>query len=242
MVVLIVFSKLLSWNDKNSSESLSEEAPSLSEPDHPIEKSSLIKTRRTSYIVTLSILFSACLLFQFYSPDIIDLKQPLNQFPDSIAEFSGRELLYIDERIRPLSVGEELVRSYEDAQGRRLDLYIAYFSKQDHRNKVIDYRRTLLHEGSSKVVIHTDSGPVAINRHRGRSLSNSVDTFYWYQLGTTIVKDEFHGRFVNMLNTLFRKRNDGAVIVVQSRRQEDEVVPFLEKLLPLTQFYLSEKQ
>ena len=168
---------------------------------------------------------------QFYKVAPVSLNAPLEQLSLNVGSFSGQPLLSIEERIRPFPADDEVLRSYV-ASGHRANVYIGYFAEQSRERKLIDYRRSWMHEESQQVSIATADGTVTINQTRVRDRFNPSDVYFWYVMDDRIITNQYVGKLYTFWDALMKRRTNGAVIVVQTRSSQEEVMPFLEKLVP----------
>jgi len=240
LVVLILFSRFLSRKEHKSD--LRDQSESFSEQHSaymPSNQKVYAQKRLVSILLGGIIFLTTLGLVHLYKPEPVDLALPLNLFPDHIAGFSARDLDQMHQQIRPFPADEELMRAYKDKQGNSIKVYIGYFRIQDRENKIIDYRRAWIHEEVSKVPVETDSGTSIINKTRLRQQALNSDIYFWYQMDDRIITNEYAGKFFTFMDALLKRQNNAAVIVINTRSSENQVMPFLEQTLPLIQTHLS---
>ena len=239
MIVLILFSKVLSWKDRKDTPTSDSDTPAastaLSQADEDLE----VGKKRKPFLVAV-IIFSVTLGFMhFYPLKSVELSRPLNFFPTEIAGFIGKNRAYLDGRLRPFSADTELIREYANDQGNKLLLYIGYFARQENSRRIIDYRRTFTHEQAFKVAVPKGNSSFGIKRTELHGQPTLSAVYFWYQIGPRIVTNEYTGRFFTFIDSFLNRKNNGAVIVIQTGNDEKEVMPFLEKAVPLIQTLLS---
>jgi EpsI family protein len=241
-VVLILVSRMLSRKGQKSGSSYQSESASIQSSSSSLTNHKLLAYKRLASIFVGAIIFSITLGFMhFYITNPVELKLPLNLFPDQIAGFTSTDLDQMHERIRPFEADEELMRQYQDEDANRIELYIGYFKIQDRDNKIIDYRRSWMHEQVSRVTVASENGTAVINKTRLQQQTSNSDIYFWYQMDGKIIRNEYAGKFFTFMNSLFKRKNNAAVIIIKSWSIEDQIMPFLEQALPLIQTHLSGK-
>ncbi|MBD1399327.1 exosortase C-terminal domain/associated protein EpsI [Pelovirga terrestris] len=155
-------------------------------------------------------------------------------FPLEIGDFYGEDAFWVDERIRPFSADDELIRVYTDPSDNRFALYVGYFAEQDRDKKVVDYRRSWMFDGAGRYPVVTDSGTEFINKRdeEGNSL------YFWYILADRIVTDSLTGKVLTFWDGLTNRKTNGAVIIIQSRSGEEAVRPFVQEMMIHVQGYI----
>jgi EpsI family protein len=240
MIVLIILSQLLSKKTGARSESKSsgEEAESETAENngHEISQSS-DDVRIMKSVVPWSIaaiLFLVTLGFiHFYIIKPVQLPLSLNMFPEEISSFTSKNLLEVDERFRPFAADEEVLRMYFDASGNRVEVYIGYLEEQSRARKLIDYRHSWMHEGARPLTVDVAGGPVVINKTRHGDRDNQADVYFWYMMDGRIITSQYAGKLHTFLDGLLKRRTGGAVVIVETRSSEEEVMPFLEEMVGL---------
>jgi EpsI family protein len=242
LVVLIIVSRFLSGK---AHKSLSRDKSELTPVQHSPSTLNSQKTstyKRVTSIFVGSIIFAATLGFvYFYTPKPVDLSLPLNLFPDSIAGYTARDLDQMHQRVRPFPADEELMRVYKDKQGNSIEVYIGYFTIQDRENKIIDYRRSWMHEQVSRITVAAENGTKVINKTRLPMQPSNSDIYFWYQMDHRVIRNEYAGKFFTFMNALLKRKNNAAVIIIKTSSSENQVMPFLEQAVPLIQTHLSGK-
>ena len=192
---------------------------------------------RNAWIVAAMLFVVTFGFAQFYKVAPVALSSPLDQLVIDIDGFNGKPLPWIDEQLRPFPADDELLRFY-DHSGRRIDVYIGYFAEQSRERKLIDYRRSWMHEEAQQISVATSDGTITINQTRVRDRFNPSDVYFWYVMDDRIITSQYAGKLYTFLDALFKRRTSGAVVVIQTRSRQEEVMPFLEELVPVVMGYL----
>ena len=145
----------------------------------------------------------------------------------------------MDERIRPFSADEELLRVYEDNSGNRIELYIGYFKIQSRNKKIIDYRRAWMHEETVPVKFTNGQGNIVINKTQLRGIIKTSDVYFWYFMDGRIVTNQFAGKFFAFWDALIKRKNNAAVVIIHTKNAENKATKFLRNTIPLIQNHLS---
>jgi len=241
LVVLILVSRMLSRKDHKSGSSYQSESASIQGSSSTLTNhKSLAYKRLASYFVGAVIFASTLGLVHFYKPEPVDLDQPLNLFPEHIAGYTSRDLDQMHKRIRPFPADEELVRVYKDKQGNSIEVYIGYFRIQDRESKIIDWRRAWMHEQVSRVPVASENGTAVINKTRMRQQTSNSAVYFWYQMDGRVITNEYAGKFFTFMDALLKRKNNAAVIVINTKIPDNEIMPFLYEAVPLIQAHLSE--
>ncbi len=164
-VVLFVGAWALSKLDKPVSENRVLRPPRLPHPSNS-EADSRVEWNRSWRMAMVILIVFAVYLFS-YDRGQVGLKQDFAHFPISIGGWSGErvELQEADFRIR--GADDELARTYRDAEGRRIQLYVAYLNSQRQGKEIVNYHTAVLHQDTDEVKIPV--GPnefLSVNRTR----------------------------------------------------------------------------
>jgi EpsI family protein len=144
---------------------------------------------------------------------------------ERLAQKIGNWQTVRDEQLSPeilgiLRVDRVLVRDYEIAPGARVQLFIAYYREQHAGESMHSPRICLPGSGWEPVSISrlkADMGTgrrEEVNRYLVSKDGRQMLVVYWYQGHERIVADEYAGKFRLMLDSMRRKRRDGAIVRV----------------------------
>jgi EpsI family protein len=238
MILLVILNHFLRPTTKGQSEVQKEMevAAEVAVPNVQIDKAD-VSSFRNAWIIAVMLIVVTLGFVQFYKVAPVTLKTPLAQLNANIGNFSGQPLHSVEERIRPFPADDELLRSYV-APEQRVDVYIGYFSQQSRERKLIDYRRGWMHEEEQPVFIEISEGSVTINHTRVRDRFNPSGIYFWYIMDDHIITSQYVGKFYTFWNGLIKRRTNGAVVVVETRSSQEEVMPFLKELVPLVRDFM----
>ncbi len=192
-----------------------------------------------AFAAAVAIFLTTLGLIHFYKPGPVPLASALAQLPDEINRFSGKNLAWMDERLRPFPADQELLRVYENGAGIRVELYIGYFSEQDRERKIIDYRRDWMHEEAQKTPVGSAADAPVINKTRLRDRRSPADVYFWYVMDDKIILNQYAGKFLTFWNALTKRKTNAAVVVIQTQNRQDDVMPLLIELVPQIQANLA---
>jgi len=241
--VMILFSMVLNRTDKNR-RTQEDNSPPPDKTQQQFESSdpeqkSFSGKRLASYLFVIPVLALTLGLVHYYHPRYVELESPLTLIPSHMAGFSAWETDDLDQRLRPFPAHEELMRVYEDGQNNRIELYIGYFGIQDRERKIIDYRRSWMHRQVSRQEVAGSDNKIAINKSRRSHQSSESDVYFWYQMDHRIIRNQYAGKFFTFTDTLLKRKNNAAVVVIRARGSDHRIMYFLEEAVPLIKTHLS---
>jgi EpsI family protein len=196
-------------------------------------------TKLAGQFLAVSFVAGALGIIHFYAPLPVPLKVSLQSFPVRIGEFSGKDLVRIDERLRPYPADEEIMRVYENGDGKRAEVYIGYFETQSRERKILGYHHEWMYQGVKRVQVGAGEGRVYINKTQLKSHDSTSSIYFWYDIDGSITTNRFLGKLRIFFFSLFSRKANAAVVVVNSRSSDVDLAPLLEKLVPLVKTYLS---
>jgi len=189
-------------------------------------------------------LVAGCLLASFmvvslammtlYQIRPVALSSSFASYPEEIGDFTGEDIFWVNDRIRPFAADDELIRVYRDSSGNRISVYVGYFAEQDREKKVVDYRRSWLFDGAVPYPVETNTAPVLINKR----IDDGDEIYFWYVIANRVVTDSLAGKVLTFWDGLTSRKTNGAVIVVQSRSGEEAVKPFVQEMMFQVQGYI----
>ena len=234
LVLLILFSVVLSRTSSRKNNPNNENTPEhdgTASSGSAGKKASLPKIW-VSLLAAAIVLGGTYGLVYSYNIKYTGPEKPLHLFPKQIAGFAASEVDNLHKQIRPFPADKELMRRYKDGQGNSVTVYIGYLGLQNRQKKLIDYRRTWMHERLSKVEISTGNAALEINKTQLQGHSNGADIYFWYQMGDRIIRNEYVGKFVTFVHALVYGENSGAVVVLQVNGDEQRIQEFLSRAVP----------
>jgi EpsI family protein len=231
LIVLILFSRILSMKDLNrqtaDAGSINEQYSALSRPGGI---PGALRKQHYAILITAALFLVTIGFSRFYIISPVELKYPLEQFPGDIAGFTSTEIEKMDERLHPFAADVELLRRYEDIEGRWVELYIGYFEMQDRERKIIDYRRAWMHEESTIVRLEHGKTNVMINKTRLRDQRAPRDVYFWYITDGRIIRGQYAGKLATFMNGLLKRRTNAGLVIISTQNAESEVMPLIAEI------------
>ncbi|RJQ23898.1 EpsI family protein [Candidatus Parcubacteria bacterium] len=174
------------------------------------------------FLVATILLIAALIYVNFLSSvHAVPLLRPLDDFPKQLGEFTMvSEQSFSDSIMESLGVDHYIMREYRDAAGYPLWLYIGYYESQSEGEIIHSPKHCMPGSGWDTVEtqkislseIGASDAPTVINRMvMQRGLEKQL-AHYWYQSRGRVVADEYLDRGYMILDSLVRKRSDGALI------------------------------
>ena len=150
-------------------------------------------------------------------------RQRLDQFPKQIGSWrqQGDDVRFDDETEKVLRADDYVSRNFE-SENRVASLYIGYYATQ--RNGATYHSPLNCLPGSGWVM--SDGGRIAItpigaptfeaNRYMIQNGNNRAVMIYWYQGRGSAVASEYWAKFYTVLDSVRRRRSDGALVRVMA--------------------------
>lgn len=192
-----------------------------------------------------AILLLAGSYLHFYQRSSVPLKQSLGDFPVQIGGWIGKETSPDDSFDRNFGVDQELSRSYRTIFGESVRFYIGYYEYQDHGKELVHYKMLELHRKAEKIKAGVD-GRNVIEVNRVVDENAKKVTFFWYHLYGSDVSDWYQAKKEMTIQSLFRGRTHGAVVMVTADLSHPEDLEkasahsasFIEVIRPLLPKFL----
>jgi EpsI family protein len=155
--------------------------------------------------------------------------EPLSRFPTELGPYAMRSSQTITEEVqRVLHADDYLVRTYTTADGKRADLFIAYYKAQEAGESMHSPKNCLPGSGwepvlNDRITINAPGGPVEVNRYVVEKGSQRSLILYWYHSGRRVYASEIWGKAYLIADSARTGRRDGAIarVVVPMRRDEN---------------------
>jgi EpsI family protein len=150
-------------------------------------------------------------------------RRPLKEFPAAVGSWRqmGSDYRFDEETERVLRADDYLSRNYTGAQGRVANLYIGYYATQ--RNGATYHSPLNCLPGTGwtmgepgKIIVSPADGsaPFEANRYIIEQGSERQLLLYWYQGRGRSVASEYWGKIYTVLDSISRRRSDGAMVRV----------------------------
>lgn len=145
-------------------------------------------------------------------------QQPLRRFPINLEGWTGRTAFFTPDVVAGLHADDYLLRSYQDAGGRALWLFVAYY-----RAQVADESRihapTVCLPGAGWTIVDAATMPVSV-RDRTITVNRTVVqkgdrrdlVLYWYQLQGRVAATELQAMSLLAWTSLAQRRSDEALV------------------------------
>ncbi|NPV04869.1 MAG: VPLPA-CTERM-specific exosortase XrtD [Syntrophaceae bacterium] len=202
-------------------------------------------------LLTLTLVASQGIEFR----ERIPIAKPFSQFPMQVAGWTGKTDTIPAKFREGLYFSDYLLADYVDGQGKRINLYVAYYESQ-RKAESIHSPETCL-PGSGWEFKNAGRKTIAVGDGHGRSMRLMAATmenagqkqivYYWFAQRGRVNTSLPEVKLYNFWDALTRQRTDGALVRLitpvlpgetpeeaEKRLQEftREVVPTLEQFLP----------
>ncbi len=156
------------------------------------------------------------------------LLRPLSRLPSQIDGF----LRVADESMDPkvikiLGVDNYVMRAYDGSGGYPLWLYVGYFKDQKEGAMIHSpkhcYPGSGWHPVTSRVVkieIPSIGRSIRVNEYLLAKGENRQLVYYWYQSRNRVIANEYEDRFFMIVDSLFKRRSDGALVRISGPVQD----------------------
>jgi EpsI family protein len=196
---------------------------------------------------TSAILLLTGIYVNFFTPSPVPLKSGLNLFPYKIGQYKGEDA-QVDHKISEMINSEiSMERTYSTVSGRQMDLYIGYLESQGQGKELVNYKSAGFHDGASREKITTNTNTtVEINKVLRQKNGTEKVLYFWYDLNGAVIADRNHAKVRTALDSIIRRRSNGAFIMVSTALDKSEENPkvfkesedFIRLLIPVLHEYL----
>ncbi len=186
----------------------------------------------------------------------VPIKKPLSTFPTQIGAWKWINQSPLSDGVRKvLGVDDYIQYDYVSEDGMPVNLYVSYFSRTGSGGKGYHSPKNCMPGGGWNVlhsepltltVSHSRPLAVEINKMLMQKGAGKEVVFYWYQCRGRIISSEYMDKIYLVLDSVFKRRSDGAFIRIMSPAQDGQeaktveylknftkqVIPVLEEHLP----------
>ena len=154
------------------------------------------------------------------SDEITAPRESLTELPRSIGPWTGSVDVPLDREVREvLGVDDYVNRTYVDASGQPVSLYIGYYASQRQGDSIHSPQNCLPGAGwqaveGGPVPLDLDGRRVTVNRYVIQKGLDRQVVLYWYQGRGRVVANEYANKFWLMLDAARLHRSDGALVRV----------------------------
>ncbi len=203
--------------------------------------------------LSLSLLIGALLVLQLRSPgEAVPIRKSLDSFPTALGTWQAREgaLLELD-TLNVLKAKEYLMRRDQDASGKSLWLFIAYWDSQRKGAQPHSPRNCLpgggwepLEASKIEIPLPPPLAPITVNRFLIQKDRDQQVVFYWYQSQGKAIAGELAARVEMIKNSMVRHRTAGALVRVASpvygsvQDTSDRLIRYIQAMYPVLGDYL----
>jgi len=208
------------------------------------------------FLITIALLVAtAAANYGFSRPEAQIDRKPLKEFPTKIGEWQMISEQTIDEKgMAVLLVDDYLMRSYRNARGDVVHLYVGYFKSQREGKQVHSPRQCLPGAGwsildRSELLLPfkmANPGGLRINLFLMGKESDRDLYLWWYQGRGRIYANEYLNKLYLIWDAVTKNRTDGALVRINSRvsSEANETLKiqtdFLNQLIPRVHAYIPE--
>jgi len=196
----------------------------------------------------------------------LDLPASLQSLPGRVADWEidrlggPMQLPDVDEEFIPAYPGthpvrrfigadEQLVRTYRNQSGSRVQLYVGYYQRQEEGHEITADVGSALHSVASPVTISLPSGEAVLNEVARNTRGMRRGLLFWYDVNGRIVRNLYLAKGLTIWDTLTRRRANGAVVIIrwedagQGDAARTAAIEFAKVLVPaLRQHLPSDRQ
>jgi len=179
----------------------------------------------------------------------IPLSLPLQYLPNDLEDFSSENVYQNEEITKYHSADDWILRSYKKRDGDiSMLVFVGYWGNQ-HEEKLIVSPRYLLgaqYFFKKKTIISRQNDTFILNSFVYDNNQQKELIYYCFFMDGKVVPDDYKFRFLRMINSLFYKRNNAALLRVSVpitsdfpiEMAEPYIEDFLKDFLPIVKEYL----
>lgn len=207
-----------------------------------------------NFYIAIALLIATAIYVNFLQiVKSMPLLRPISEFPVQLGGFSqiGENQIFSDGVMANLGVDNYIMRKYRDKDGYTLGLYIGYYESQTEGQIIHSPKHCMPGSGWSTIESKEISLTVAdpslakfyINEMVLQKGLEKQLVFYWYHSRGRIVANEYVDRFYMIVDSLMKKRSDGALVRITGSgedlaRDEEKQRQFAASILKEIDNYL----
>ena len=182
-----------------------------------------------------------------FTPIDVPLTAGFDQFPRQVGTWTET---WTDQtrssRLTVEGADDELLRTFRNDDGRRVQLYVAYFHQQKQGREIVGSSTHSLVKAASPITIAlAPNGSVELNQAIREAAGSVNGAVFWFDINGRHVIDPYQAKFYSMVDAILHRRTNGAVIIVSwdaepnaSIELDPERRSFVSAVIPLLQKYL----
>lgn len=182
----------------------------------------------------------------------VQLSKSLSDFPTKLGEWLGKEAFFDKQVYDILGVDDSFLCNYSTPDGRRLQLFIAYFRSQRQGSLAHSPKNCMpgagwnIMETSTEQITYTASTPrqIGVTKLVLKKHGEKQILFYWFQSRGRFISSEYSEKIYLVWDSLFKRRTDGSFIRLISPVHHDEIYTtgymrrFAQAVIPILEEYV----
>jgi EpsI family protein len=199
----------------------------------------------------LTLLFMLSYTKTLNKEEIIPIVQPIDNMPNAIGDYLGENDTpkYDDSNYR--ASDEKLLRVYtKKGIGTSITVFVGYWETQNKYKKIGPPRYTGKDWGytdiRTKIIDNKQGQDITMQVFMKEKGSKKILFYYCYMVDRETVSNEYKYRFIRMVNSLFYKRNNAALVTVSIpitpdfpvEAAEPYIEDFIKDFLPIVKEYV----
>lgn len=152
--------------------------------------------------------------------EVLAPRTPLAELPRALGPWSGSVDVPLDREVRQvLGVDDYVHRTYVNAAGQPVNLYIGYYASQRQGDTIHSPQNCLPGAGwqpveGAAVPLNVADRDLTVNRYVIQKGVDRQVVLYWYQGRGRVIANEYANKFWLMLDAARLHRSDGALVRV----------------------------
>jgi len=200
------------------------------------------------WYATCTILACALMVQVFSDQSPTSVRRELTGLPTNLGEWTWdtaareeRPIVTVD------SADHELVRTYRNAVGEQVQLYIGYLASQTQGKELVNHRTNVLHRQATPVTLPVNGSLLTINRASWEEAGRSEPLLFWYGAQGRVYAGRLQAKLMTSIQALSGQGSQGALILlkaphsahhISSDTPHERLQEFARSLLPLLNEFL----
>jgi EpsI family protein len=170
-------------------------------------------------------------------------RSSLTTFPRTIGSWTAAvDAPLGDDVLRVLGVDDFVSRTYTNASGEPVNLYVGYYASQRQGDTIHSPQNCLPGAGwqpveSSRTSLDVDGASLPVNRYVIEKGPERQVVLYWYQGRGRVVANEYANKLWLMVDAARLRRTNGSLVRIIAPRERD-AVEFARAVFPRLPEYL----
>lgn len=200
------------------------------------------------HFLIAAILLIGAIIYTMYlsKPQSVGLRQPLSTIPQVIDGWQGSSRAFDPMTLNNAGVDEYIMRLYNKQGNEPIWVYIGFYRSQQVGHTIHSPRHCYPGSGwepisKGKRMIRIYSAPygrIEVNRYIVQNGPKKQLVYYWFHSRGRNITNEYLEKIYLVLDTIFKRRNDGSLIRISigiqrsERESEDILEAFIDRLYP----------